>query len=343
MSQRNLSFDYAKGIGIIIVVFAHLWRGIDGAGLLKDVPQNWFYALSSSSTIWSMPAFFFVSGALYSGTMERRHGLKEVGGKFDGIFYPYIIWSLIIGAFEVIGSGYTNGSTSPYALLSFPWAPRSIFWFLYALFEAFLLTELLIFLTSPRTARLILPAIGVALLLLWKPINLPFALSEFQMSFIYFAIGVFIAPFLRKEQISHAGITAISLAGILATLYIFHITFNERTYSFRSVTPNATPIAITVLIAFFLFCYSLPAKKLGWLSTLGERSMDIYLIHLLLIAPARIALHKVFGITNIYIILLIGIPVGVFGSLLAADLLRKMGLGWVFSPPQKISLKRMLS
>lgn len=343
MSQRNLSFDYAKGIGIIIVVFAHLWRGIDGAGLLHDIPQNWFYALSSSSTIWSMPAFFFVSGALYSGTMERRHGLKEVGGKFDGIFYPYIIWSLIIGAFEVIGSGYTNGSTNPYTLLSLPWAPRSIFWFLYALFEAFLLTEILIYLTSPKTARLILPAIGIALLTLWQPINLPFALSEFQMSFIYFSIGVFIAPLLRNEQINNIGLTTIALAIILVALYVFHITLNERTYSFRSVTPNATPVAIVVLIAFFLFCYSLPSKNLGWLSTLGERSMDIYLIHLLLIAPTRIALHKIFGITNIYIILLVGIPAGVFGSLLVADLLRKIGAGWIFTPPNKISIKRLLS
>lgn len=343
MTARNVSFDYAKGIGIVVVVFAHLWRGMSGSGLLPDVSQQAFWAVSSSCTIWSMPAFFFVSGLLYGKNVLKRHGLKEFAGKFDGIFYPYIIWSVAIGLFEVMGSGYRNGSTPISSLLTILWEPHGIFWFLYALIEAFALSELLVAVFGAKRLQYVALPVALVLLAIWEPRNLFFSLSEFQMSFVYFALGLFFATRIPVEQRPSGIRAALSFLAIPSTLYIGHIVLGIKTESFRSVTPNATALAVVVLCLFIFFCYSLPATRLNWLANLGSRSMDIYLIHLLIIAPIRIALHKFGGITNPLIYVVVALPLGIIGSLFLADILRKLRFNWMFSPPRFLSAKAWLS
>lgn len=342
MKVRNVSFDYAKGIGIIIVVFAHLLRGIEGAGLLKDLPNNIYLAISSSCTIWSMPAFFLVSGILYGRNLEKRHGAKELAGKFDGIFYPYLVWSIITGVLEVIGSGYRNGVSDISTLYKIIWEPRGIFWFLYALIEAFIITEILIILVGPIRARFALLPISLVMLALWGFGPLPFAISELQMSLVYFALGLIISTKIPMGQRTSKITSITSLLAILAILYTSTMIMDIRTTSFRSVTPNATLVAILVLASFLVFCYSLPNSGLEWLQKLGERSMDIYLIHLLLIAPIRIAMQKLFGFSEPWLFIVVGLPAGVFGSMLLADALRKFKFSWLFTPPSFISIKYRL-
>jgi surface polysaccharide O-acyltransferase-like enzyme len=274
--------------------------------------------------------------------MEKRHGAKELAGKFDGIFYPYIIWSFVIGIFEILGSGYRNGQTTFASLLGVMWEPRGILWFLYALFEAFALTELLIYFFGVKRARLLVVPVAIVLLALWQPRPLLFAISEFQMSFIYFAVGVLLAPRMRMEQATSIVTATVSLAAIFGCLYAAHAVFDMKTTSFRSVSPNATILAMLVLALFLLFCYSLPVVKMAWLAKLGERSMDIYLLHLLLIAPVRIVLQKFVGISNPAIIICIGLPIGVVGSLMVADGLKRLKLGWLFTPTVALSLKSKL-
>lgn len=342
MKARNISFDYAKGIGIIIVVFAHLWRGLQGAGLLPDVDKDVFLSISSSCTVWSMPAFFCVSGVLYGRGLEKRHGAKELAGKFDGIFYPYLIWSLITGILEVAGSGYRNGTSSLSSLLNIAWEPRGIFWFLYALLEAFVITEILIKLVGVSKTRIIILPVAGVLLLTWAPKSLPFSLSELQMSFVYFAVGVAVSTKIQMEQRTSVVTAVATLMAILGVLYISSMVFDIRSSSFRSVSTNATPIALVTLILFMIFCYSLPSNNLSWLQRLGERSMDIYLLHLLIIAPVRILMQKALGMTDPLLFIAIGLPAGVIGSLLLSDLLRKIRMGWLFSPPEFLSLKAKL-
>lgn len=343
MKVRNVSFDYAKGIGIIIVVFAHLLRGIEGAGLLGGMPRDVFLSISSSCTVWSMPAFFFISGILYGRGLDKRHGAKELAGKFDGIFYPYLIWSVITGLIEVASSGYRNGTSDLNSIYKVIWEPRGIFWFLYALFEAFLITEILIKFIGPAKSRLALLPISLAMLSTWGFGPLPMAISELQMSLVYFAIGLAISTKISMEQRPSVWIGIVSILGVFGVLYASTMLFSIRTTSFRSVTPNATAIALVVLAFFMVFCYSLPRTGLDWLQALGEKSMDIYLIHLLLIAPVRIFMQKALGLSDPLLFIIIGLPAGVFGSLFIAGILRRINMGWLFSPPKQVSLKSRLN
>lgn len=335
--MRQATFDRIKGVSIIVVVFVHLWRGLYAAGLLP-VQGATYWAISSSSTMWCMPAFFFVSGALYGKSLGKKSGLSVVANKFDGIFYPYLVWSLIVGVLEVVGSGYTNGNASIGGLARALWEPRGIFWFLFVLFECFLLCELLIVLVGVRRLRLMVIPLGVLALLCWMPQAYGFAIAEFQMSFLYFGVGLFVSNKLTEWRRSSVIVSASAFLLLLLVLYVIHFTLGGRSLSIRSVSPNLAAGALVVLGCFYIAASFLPAALFRWLEMLGRRSMDVYLLHLLMIVPFRVFLHKFIGIDEPFFYFVVGLPLGVCGAIALADLIRKVGGGFLFQPPRTLSM-----
>ncbi|MGC4062616.1 MAG: acyltransferase [Aquabacterium sp.] len=341
MKSRNIALDYAKGAGILIVVFAHLFRGLWGAGLLKGLDPDVIAAISSTCTILSMPTFFLVSGLLYGGNMAKRHGLKEFAGKFDAIFYPYVVWSVIVGAFEVFAAGWSNHGATLHDLHDILWNPHGIFWFLYALLLAFALVELMIYAMGVAWAkRLVLP-VGVGLILIepWMPHI--FALHEICMSFLYFGLGIVLVEWVPKTQIPSWLKFAALAAVLFAIEYVAHFHMDAGTHSPRAITPNAILTALISLFVLMWMCYSLPSG-LSKLAYLGERSMDIYVTHLLFIAPVRMVLNKFAGVHDVSIYLAVGMLVGIVGPLLFTDYLKKTVLICLFQPPSFLSLKNRL-
>lgn len=342
MSARNIALDYAKGIGIVVVVFAHLWRGLTGAGLLGSLHPDLVAGVSSACTLLSMPIFFFVSGLLYGRNMARRHGLVEFAGKVDAIFYPYLIWSIVIGMFEVLGSGLRNHGAAWGDLLDILWNPHGIFWFLYVLLLAFALIELLISLAGVQFARLLVLPIGLLLLLGYPWAPKLFCLPEFCMSFIYFALGLTLADTLPKVQKPTWAGFGLALAALMLLTYQAHAVWHLGTHSLRSVSPSALPTAVALLACFMAMCYALPEKGMPWLAYLGERSMDIYLVHLLFVATMRIFLQKVIHLQDIWIYLVSGIGLGIGGALVLTNWLKSGPAGYLFVPPDFLSFKRRL-
>lgn len=340
MNARNVSLDYLKGLSIVVVVFLHVWRGMAAAGLLGAVDPHIVSAFSSAGTVISMPAFFFVSGVLYGSTLEQKHGIKEFSAKFDALFYPYLIWSIIVGVSEVVGAGYSNRPAEIYSLYDILWEPHGIFWFLYTLLAAFAITEALVFVFGVQRARYVAVGVGILFLCAFTTDPMPFSIPEILKSYIYMALGLLVpVQYVSKSKPSW-GLAVIFLATMLAVLYQSHVVMGVKSHSFRSVTPNAAWVALLVLPLFVGFVSCLNPARMGWLAKLGGRSLDIYLIHIIIIAPIRIVLQKVVGVESLAIYLVLGILGGVIGALLLADLLRKVGAGWLFKPPGKLSLRQ---
>ncbi len=339
MVSRNIALDYAKGIGIVIVVFAHLWRGLAGAGLLNGWNPDIVAGVSSACTLLSMPIFFFVSGLLYGRSVARRHGLKEFAGKVDAIFYPYLIWSIVIGLFEMLGSGLRNHSGHWGDLLDILWNPHGIFWFLYVLLLTFALVEWVISLVGVQRARWLVLPMGALLLLAYPWAPRLFCLPEFCMSFVYFALGMTLASVLPKLQRPSWVSFTLALAGLSLLTFVAHAVWGMGTRSMRSVSPNALLTALGILLLFMTMCYALPEKGLAWLAYLGERSMDIYLVHLLFVATVRIFLQKAIHAHALMIYLVPGLCLGVGGALILTHWLKSGRARYLFSPPDFLSLK----
>jgi fucose 4-O-acetylase-like acetyltransferase len=343
MNVRNIALDYAKGLGILIVVFAHLWRGLAGAGVLTAVNPDLVALVSSTCTILSMPTFFMVSGSLYGSAMVRRHGRIEFFGKFDAIFYPYVIWSVAIGLFEVLGAGLRNHGASVVDMLDILWNPHGIFWFLYALLLAFALIEVMIFVLGVDLSKKLAIPIGLLLLILYPYAPKIACLPELCMSFVYFALGVFLAEKIPQTQRPSWSMGVLLLLALIIVEYVAHEVLDGGTHSFRSITPNAVVTAVVSLSLLMCFCYCLPNSGFNIIARLGERSMDIYLVHLLFVAFTRILLNKLFDVKCVWVYLLAGMSMGVVGSLLLVSYMKKGPLVYMFRPPSFLSAKNWLS
>ena len=98
MHNRNSWVDYAKAIGIILVVFGHVERGLISAGMVTD-PASLAALMLADSVIYSfhMPLFFFLSGLFFIESLARRGRIGLLANKLDTLIYPYILWSLLQG------------------------------------------------------------------------------------------------------------------------------------------------------------------------------------------------------------------------------------------------------
>ena len=122
--------DYAKGIGIFLVVLGHVCRGAKLSSILAPSIAHsidrWIYA-------FHMPIFFFVCGLLIQPAASKP--LKDfIIDKLKTIAYPYFVWSIIQGVLVLTAFKYTNSSMSLSYILQIIYQPILIFWFFYVLF-----------------------------------------------------------------------------------------------------------------------------------------------------------------------------------------------------------------
>jgi len=87
--SRTAWVDYAKAIGIILVVYGHVARGLVKSGILPN--SSYFHAVDDFIYSFHMPLFFFLSGLFFLHSMNRRGAGGVILSKIDTIVYPYIL------------------------------------------------------------------------------------------------------------------------------------------------------------------------------------------------------------------------------------------------------------
>src|SRR5689334_3644402 len=69
-SARETWVDAARGFGISLVVFGHVWRGLEKAGIMSA--DAVFVAVDRAVYSFHMPLLFFVSGLFFYPSLARR-------------------------------------------------------------------------------------------------------------------------------------------------------------------------------------------------------------------------------------------------------------------------------
>lgn len=333
--SRSLWVDHAKAIGIILVVYGHVARGVFSAGLKID--QSMFELVDSVIYSFHMPLFFFLSGLFLLSSMAKRAPISLLRSKVDTILYPYVIWSLLQGMIEVALTHYTNGHTTVIEVLSLAWSPRAQFWFLYVLFFVFSLAILV----YRRSGFMWCTSIFVGSILLYFFGGLlpdVYLINMLSHNFVYFAAGVFTTFLLGKFNCVETKWLFLSVAVFVFSQWLFHVEMGLR---YNSGTASETLLLGLISISFVVvFAHWLTRFNLRWLAYLGQQSMTIYLVHILATSGCRIILLKVLGITSIGIHLLIGTFVGLLLPLLFYIGCTRFGLSALFSPPKLLSISR---
>ncbi|CAL1518086.1 acyltransferase [Chitinophaga sp. MM2321] len=329
-SRRYAWVDYAKGIAIIFVTYRHVIYGLLYSGakvntMLMDANEIMYG--------FRMPLFFFLSGLFFASSLQKRGGRNFLTSKVNTLLYPYILWCLIQLTLQIIFSKYTNSKPSINDYVDIIIHPRSMLqlWYLFALFNVsvfYLFTTRILKLTPPVQILLGLVLLGL------KPYAGDIStISDVMIYYIYFALGHFATPYffrdsVQKQLTSPIKVILLVPVFILVQYYCMeHVNMSLYLYSLLNLLGGI----LVIMISFILAKYN----RLSFLQTIGHYSLYIYLLHLGIIFSLRIIIIKTGFFTNITVIALSLVAIGIFLSILLYRLCLLLNLRFLFIGPFK--------
>lgn len=329
MVKRTDWVDYGKGLGIILVVYAHLLSSGYHAGL--HIQEHFF--LLSDSIVYSfhMPFFFFLAGLLVEQSYKKRGGWEFVGTKIKFLAYPYLVWSLLQACAELFFSRHSLRGVTVSDILAIPYLPLAQFWYLYALLWMYLVFALLNQCGQYASAVML----ASACVLFYFPVNTEImALNGFSTGFIFFVFAVLI----KKK----CGDLEKYILPVWATIALLFVLMGTGWYVFENcIVPTRLTNGLHPFYFLFLavvgitFCVGLAQflarkKYCQVVQSLGIYSLQIYLVHMLAGVAARIVLWKFLHIDNPLIHMVIGMGAGLFVPVILYNIALKINFPYLF-------------
>lgn len=331
MHERNAWVDYAKAIGIILVVYGHVARGVFNAGLPMD--EGNYLLVDSIIYSFHMPLFFFLSGLFFYDSLMKRGKTGLIVNKVDTIVYPFIVWSLLQGLIEVVLANYTNGQATLAEVFSLLWSPRAQFWFLYALFLVFVVCS---FVYANADRRYFLPMLLVFGVLYVFNQDLAAGNAGWFIfgNAVFFALGVWFNEVKAFFLARYVPLTLLFGAMFVIGQYLFHITFGLNWEVGGLPVLVLATVSILFMIALSMW---LGQIRMEWLLFIGASSMTIYLMHILAGSGVRVILGRLLGIDSIPAHLMGGTLIGLIAPLLAQVVIKRYNLYFLLTPPKPVS------
>lgn len=332
MSKHLNWVDYAKGLGIILVVYGHITEGVFNAGMVMNT--HLYTAIDTMIYSFHMPLFFFLSGLFFTSSLAKRGFKNNIVNKIDTIFYPYVVWSILQGIIEATLSKYTNGHVTYTEVFSLLWAPRAQFWFLYILFFTFVIASI-IFIKN-RNSKLMIAVVCLFSIVYIFQSYLPsiYILTLCYVHMVFFFIGILVVNLNLINKINNLkSFILISLFFIISQYWFVVIEgfgrLDRGLYSFIVAI-----IAITFIVALSM---QLVKLNLRFLAYIGESSLYIYLLHVLIGSGIRIILQKAFHIESASIQIIVGCIAAIGLSLIFIEFTKKFNLSFLFKAPWESS------
>ncbi|MBD2740002.1 acyltransferase [Coleofasciculus sp. FACHB-1120] len=330
-SSRLDWIDYAKGIGIILVVYVHVLTNLKNAGMgMHDLFHDFSFHFISS---FHMPLFFFLSGLFVEKSLLK--GKKKFwGDKFNTIVYPYLLWSVIQGSILVLMSNYTNNPIKlqlkdlPFYMAFNP-IPLITLWFLYVLFASYV-----VFVFAQRFINIYILLSFSILIYLLNPYAPSEILTKFMSMFVFFVVGAIVARWLQNDlrnipstlyKLNKQQIGAITLIFVIFQMTILQLGLSEQPGTRFFMASGG--IIFTLGISFYLA----EIKKLDIIRYLGFLSMPIYLAHLLAMGSTRIFLQKGLHINHVVVHIIVVTFFSLLFPILLYELTKKIKFPYLFS------------
>lgn len=287
-----------------------------------------------------MPLFFMISGVLMNLSMKKL-GLKDyVRKRAQYILYPYLIWTVIQVSLQNLLPQFVNEKTGWSTYLSIIYNPREIeqFWYLHALFSIMVIYSVLkVKLKIPPFIHL---AIGLVLFLIsqytYKHGIILYFMWDVFANYIFFALGDLLSGYLlnkeNRNKIASKKLLLINIPVCFALHYYYLLNPEVQSHPFILV------IALSGIILMLNVSFLLEKTPgLEFLKVLGANSLYIYLMHVMLMAGARVVMIRLFHIESIPFLLASTILLGLVVPILAHHILNKYGFWWLFDPNRPVS------
>ena len=276
-SERNYMFDVLKGLGIISVIFSHVYRGGTDplAIFIREI------------AMWCVPMFFMVQGYFIT---SANNWLQSTWKKVKKTYVPYIYWALAYGGFY----WYTIGKKFTVMDIIYGKTALHLYYMFYYMVFAILCPLLYLL---PKTLRryflyfMILSNVAMTFVL---EISKTYHLHILTFSgpnpikwWGFIAIGMLLGEYPQiREYIAKHARTCFYFAVALAVIGLVEPFLNNTVgYLFNKVALFPLAIGITLALAIYYSGENRPGTKL--LSFVGNRTLGIYLGHFFLVDPLR--------------------------------------------------------
>ena len=289
MTDKRLDWaDIAKGIGIILVVFAHTLvpKIRDANSVIRFI---WIFIYN-----FHMPLFFFISGWLFERNLSRHTNKgKFIVGKARLLMLPYLVFSLLSYAVIVVamkvpslanvlsGGGYGTPTFKDafLGILFYYNHTDQHLWFVYSLFLVFAANILLPRVMKSKIALLILLLLYISKAFIHYTAILDYTASDL----VFFSLA-------RVMCAGGKNVIIKKPLMILAAVAVFLTTNIIYSYFYVTEMPDGAMKALLYLTralcsigGIITVCsvsdYLSRTKLSAFFTTLGTYSYDIYLIH----------------------------------------------------------------
>jgi fucose 4-O-acetylase-like acetyltransferase len=330
MQNRITWIDSARGIGIVLVVYGHVLRGLHASSV--GVQEPWFTVSDTVLYSFHMPLFFFLAGLVVEASISKYGRLPFALGRTKALAYPYLLWSIVQGTVSILLAGYVNkasGDINIHRLVLLAIQPIAQFWFLLALLY-FSWLYAVIWRRLPGIAILALGTIAYAMAAEFSA-PLPHALAQ---NFVFFAAGAVagvdsIDAALRRVKRMWPIVAVVFAVGA----YMGAVWFAKSIL--LSLIMAAAGIALTLSIAITIS----QVPQLTLARVLGAASMAIYVLHVFGTAGTRIFLYFVCGVSSLTLHLIGGIVLGILGPMAIWWTANRYGLTEILGLGRQLPIK----
>ena len=272
MSNRDYRLDTIKSIMILGIVVAH-------SLLIYGYPRNHelFWGVFIS---WLMPMFTLISGYLY-----KKRSLKDLTSKY---LYPMVLFSAVNFA---IGYLFYDGYHGRINIVGYA------MWYLWALFWFQIITPPLMEILNCR--MLILVSLVAVVLFSLSPLSGTLAMigNRIQINRIigfypFYLLGIFLKnnDFLKTDKLYIWRF----LLFVVLVLYI-GVCYYIKGFSYKSGFYLSSSSSVATIVQFLVsyvfimaICISLimsVQNKCSFISQFGGRTLNVYLLHMIIVFP----------------------------------------------------------
>ena len=324
--------DILKGIAIILVVLFHAINANQQLFEHDKFSQVYSFISEFISNI-HVPIFFFVAGIFIHKAAEKPLS-KSLSSKSKSLLYPYVIWSIILGALYVtiskihfLSKAMSNHLTIK-EFLQFPIEPITILWFLYALF--FITCIYLVLNKYLKFSYIFLLAVLLAVIpganfLVYSAWHFSVKIAQF---FVYFAFGILFYR-LNKDfsyKINKFLFVLVLLNFVVLNTLMTTMTNNsDSAYIFSCLNLTKLVGTFSGLVALYYIAEWLQDKDkiLGYI---GRYSLYIYLMHPLFVVFIRFVLKKVAVFNHVLPLIILPTVLSIVLSIVSYKIIEKAKL-----------------
>lgn len=297
--NRLVWVDSLKGWLMILVILGHSIQSVMPEGCYNNHVWNLIYS-------FHMPAFMALSGWLTfrgANNVDCKKFLQTTLRRARQLLVPFLLWSLLSAIF------FKKASIS--AFLNMIVYPDTSFWFLWVLFWISFIfkgTQLLSRLFKINENILIIFACLLLIGLMVLTDTRVFGFQFISYYFLFFSVGYFVHKWNLADMKSFIVMLLVVLWAILGWFWsmhslpswfphVKHIPASLLQYAYRGLTAI---IAVVAILCSSHAMFNKSGKFNLWMAKLGNVSLGLYTVHLLLISTiAKLIMRILPGASDI--------------------------------------------